>query len=136
MPLPAGAVGISPVTDLANTGESHKTRKHLDPFFSKMGTNRIVQDYITDHDPRHPYLSPLFADLRGLPPLLIHVGDHEILLDDALRFGERAAEAGVQVKTLVWPGMFHVFQIWGSILPEARRANKEIAQFIRERVGA
>jgi acetyl esterase/lipase len=133
-PLPAGAVAISPATDLAGTGESQRTRRHLDPFFYKMGTNRIVEDYITSHDACHPHISPLYADLRGLPPLLIHVGDHEILFDDAVRFGEKAAAAGVQVKLVVWPGMFHVFQLWGSLLPEARRANAQIAGFVRQRL--
>ena len=132
LPLPAGAVAISPATDLAGTGESNTTRRKLDPFFHKMGTSQIAKDYITNHDPCHPYISPLYADLHGLPPLLIHVGDHEILLDDALRFGERALQAGVQVKTVVWPGMFHVFQMWGSLLPEAKRANREIAEFIKQ----
>lgn len=132
-PLPAGAVGISPATDFAHTGESYRTRLHLDPYFSDAGHSAIISDYIGDHDPRHPFLSPLYADLRGLPPLLIHVGDHEILLDDAVRFGERAAEAGVDVKTVVWPGMFHVFQMFAPILPEARQANAQIAAFIRAR---
>jgi acetyl esterase/lipase len=133
-PLPVGAVTISPATDLAGTGTSQVTRKHLDPFFYRMSTNRIIEDYITIHNPCHPYISPLYADLHGLPPLLIHVGEHEILFDDAVRFGERAAQAGVQVELVVWPGMFHVFQLWGSILPEARLANTQIAGFVRQRL--
>jgi monoterpene epsilon-lactone hydrolase len=133
-PLPAGAVALSPVTDLASTGESHKTRLQLDPFFSNMGTNSIIPDYITDHDPRDPLISPLYGDLSGLPPLLIHAGDHEVLLDDAVRFGDRAKAAGVDVNTVVWPGMFHVFQTFSPILPEARQAINQIARFIRLRV--
>ncbi len=133
-PLPAGAVALSPVTDLAGTGESHKTRLHLDPFFSNLGSNKIIRDYIGDHDPREALISPLYADLHGLPPLLIHVGDNEVLLDDAVRFGDRAKAAGVTVNTVVWPGMFHVFQTFSPILPEARQAIKQIARFIRSRV--
>ena len=133
-PLPAAAVVLSPATDLAGTGESYRTRRHLDPLFSQMGAHTIVPAYITDHDPRHPLISPLHADLHGLPPLLIHVGDHEMLLDDAVRFGERAVAAGVEATTVVWPGMFHVFQLF-VFLPEARRANAQIAAFIRARLG-
>jgi acetyl esterase/lipase len=129
-PLPAGAVAISPATDLAMTGESHKTRLRLDPYFSNMGPNTIIKDYITDHDPRHPLISPLYADLHGLPPLLIHVGDHETLLDDAVRFGERAAAAGVQATTVVWPKMFHVFHLFAPVLPEAQQANEQIVEFL------
>jgi monoterpene epsilon-lactone hydrolase len=132
--LPAGAVALSPATDLAFSGESHKTRAHLDPFFSNIGSNTILEDYYTNHDPRHPLISPLYADLRGLPPLLIHVGDHETLLDDAVRFGDRAVASGVEAKTVVWAGMFHVFQMFAPILPEARRANAQIAAFIRSRL--
>jgi len=69
-----------------------------------------------------------------LPPLLIHVGDHETLLDDAVRFGDRALAAGVDAKTVVWPEMFHVFQIFTPILPEARRAVDQIAAFIKSRM--
>jgi monoterpene epsilon-lactone hydrolase len=133
-PLPSGAVALSPATDLAFTGESVKTRLHLDPIFSHGGPNNIIQDYITSHDPLDPLISPLYADLHGLPPLLIHVGDHEILLDDSVRFGEKAVAAGVQTTTVVWPEMFHVFQLFSPFLPEARRAIKEIAGFIRSRL--
>jgi monoterpene epsilon-lactone hydrolase len=132
--LPAGAIAISPATDFAASGESYKTRIHLDPFFSNLGEITILDDYIKDHDPRHPLLSPLYADLSGLPPLLIHVGDHEILLDDAVRFGDKAVAAGVEAKTVVWPEMFHVFQMFAPFLPEARQANAEIAAFIKSRI--
>lgn len=133
-PLPAAAVALSPVTDLAFTSDSHRSRRSLDPMFSNMAPNTIVTDYAGSTDPCHPLLSPLYADLHGLPPLLIHAGDHEILLDDAVRFGEKAAAAGVDVQTVIWPGMFHVFQIFLDLLPEARQANAQIAAFIRERL--
>jgi monoterpene epsilon-lactone hydrolase len=133
-PLPAGAVAISPATDFTASGESYKTRVHLDPFFSNTGSIPIIDDYIKDHDPRHPLLSPLYADLSGLPSLLIHVGDHEILLDDAVRFGDKAVAARIEVKTVVWPEMFHVFHMFAPFLPEARRANAEIVDFINSRL--
>jgi monoterpene epsilon-lactone hydrolase len=134
-PLPAGAVALSPATDMAGTGESYKTRRPLYPYFYNMSpTSPIIPDYITNHDPREPLISPLYADLRGLPPLLLHVGDHEILLDDTLRFAECARADGVDVKTVVWPEMFHVFQMFAPFLPEARRANQQIAAFITSRL--
>jgi len=132
-PLPAGAVALSPATDLTFTGASTRTHAHLDPFFHNVDSNTIVEDYITDHDPYDPLISPLFADLSGLPTLLIHVGEHEILLDDAVRFGDRARTSGVDVKIVVWPEMFHVFHLFAPILPEARRANDQIVTFIKSR---
>ncbi len=130
-PLPAGAVALSPATDLAFTGDSVHTRLKVDPIFASGGPTTIIQDYITNHDARDPLISPLYADLHGLPPLLIHVGDHEILLDDSTRFGEKATAAGVQAVTVVWPEMFHVFQLFVPFIPEANRAVEQIASFIR-----
>jgi epsilon-lactone hydrolase len=135
-PLPAGAVALSPATDLAATGESLKTREPVDPFFAGVDLGPIIRCYTGSHDPRDPLVSPLYADLRDLPPLLLHVGDNEVLLDDTVRFGERAAAAGVEVRTVVWPGMCHVFQTFSPFVPEARRANAEIAEFVRSILGA
>jgi len=132
-PLPAGAVLLSPVTDLELGGASHATRKAVDPFFARADLRPFIAQYAGAHDLREPYLSPLWADLRGLSPLLIHVGDHEVLRDDAVRLGERARAAGVEAWTVVWPGMTHVFQLQTLLLPEARRANREIGAFIRSR---
>jgi monoterpene epsilon-lactone hydrolase len=129
-PMPAAAVALSPATDLAFSGKSMSTRLQIDPIFANMKPNTTIEDYITDHDPHEPLISPLYADLHGLPPILIHVGDHEILLDDAKRFGERAREAGVEANVVIWPGMFHVFQIYTPILPEARLAVRQIADFV------
>lgn len=135
-PLPAGAVVLSPVTDLELGGASHTTRRSVDPFFARADLRTFIAHYAGAHDPWDSYLSPLGADLRGLPPLLIHVGDHEVLLDDAVGLGERARAAGVEAWTVVWPRMTHVFQMQTLLLPEARRANAEIGAFIRSRVGA
>jgi acetyl esterase/lipase len=134
-PLPAGAVAISPATDLVMTGESLVNRRASDPFFANMGMNTIISDYVGANDPHNPLISPLYADLSGLPPLLIHVGTDEILLDDAVRFGEKALAAGVEAQTVVWQDMFHVFQMFSPILPEARQALEQINCFIRDRVG-
>ncbi len=130
-PVPAAAVALSPATDLAGSGESFTTRAHLDPILANLGPSTILIDYIGTHDPREPLISPLYADLHDLPPLLIHVGDYEVLLDDSVRFGERAHAAGVDAQVVVWPEMFHVFQIFVPILPEARRSVRQIAGFIR-----
>ena len=131
-PLPAGAVGLSAATDLAATGASRKTRVSVDPYFGDMGLNSIIPDYIGEHDPYEPLISPLFADLAELPPLLLHVGDYEILLDDTVSFGKKAVEAGVDAQTVVWPEMFHVFQTFAPFLPEARQAIRQIAAFINQ----
>lgn len=133
-PLPAGAVALSPVTDLTFSSESMKSHRHLDPFFGEAGSLNVVKDYLDGQDPRQPLISPLYADLSHLPPLLIHVGDHEVLLDDSLRFGEAAKRAGVAVEVVVWQGMFHVFQVFAPILPEAKQALKQIGEFIRARL--
>jgi acetyl esterase/lipase len=135
VPLPAAAVLLSPATDLAWTGASVVARKAVDPFFAQVAPDAFVADYVGPHDVREPWISPLYADLHGLPPLLVHVGGHEVLLDDSVRFAERAEAAGVQARLVVWPGMMHVFQTFSPFLPEAARANREIAAFIRERIG-
>ena len=134
-PLPAGAVGFSPATDLTGSGESYQTRKKLDPYFRNMTKGSISRDYLGEADPHQPLLSPLFADLAGLPPLLLQVGDREILLDDSLRFADKARQAGVEVQLEVWEGMFHVFQLYADLLPEARKAIAHTAEFIRTRIG-
>jgi epsilon-lactone hydrolase len=133
-PLPAGAVALSPATDLAAIHESYHTRANLDPILSNLGSSTVLVDYITSHDPHDPYISPIYADLHGLPPMLIHVGDHEVLLDDSVIFGERARAAGVDARVVVWPEMFHVFQIFVPFVPEARQAVSQIAEFIKARM--
>lgn len=129
-PLPAGAVCLSPATDLTPSGEWEKARERHDPFFSDLGENTIIEDYVAGKDPCAPLISPINADLTGLPPLLLHVGDNEVLLDCVVRFAGRAKEAGVNADLVVWPGMFHVFHMFEPFLPEARRANDQIADFI------
>ena len=132
-PLPGAAVAISPATDLTGSGRSYQSRANLDPLFSGHEAGNIVQWYAGENEPDHPLISPLFAELHGLPPILLHVGDHEILLDDSTRFAERARSFGVDADLVVWPEMFHVFHIFSPLLPEARKANREIADFIRMR---
>jgi acetyl esterase/lipase len=131
-PLPALAVCISPSTDLAGTGETFRTKK--DPVITPEFVLTMRRHYAGEMDLRSPLLSPLYGDLHGLPPLLIHVGGEEMLLSDATRLADKARAAGVDVKIEVWPGMWHVWHLFAPTLPEARHAIAAIAAFIRERL--
>ena len=135
-PLPAGAYLLSPWTDLASTGESLKTRAEADPMIDPSDTNRITSYYVPDGDLRNPLVSPLYADLTGLPPLLVHVGDAEVLLDDAIRLADRARGAGVPVELEVWPEAFHVFQMLAGMLPEADEAIAQAGAWMVKRLEA
>lgn len=129
-PLPAGLVCISPMTDFKCAGETFYARK--DPLMTPQFLIRLADHYAGQTPREHPLLSPHYADLRGLPPLLIHVGEDELLLSDATRLADNARAAGVDVRLNVWPGMWHVFQMFVPYLPEAREAIVEIAAFAKE----
>ncbi len=131
-PLPAAAVCLSPVTDMAGTGESIRAKSKTDPILPALVPVDVLKSYIGEEDPRQPLISPLYGDLRGLPPVLLHVGEDEILLDDSTRLAERAAQAGVEAKAVVWPHMWHVFQAFAPFLPEARESIAQIGKFVRE----
>jgi monoterpene epsilon-lactone hydrolase len=100
------------------------------------GMQQTAALYLAGADPRHPYASPLYADLHGLPPILIHVGDAEVILDDSTRFATRAHLAGVDVTLEIWDEMPHVFQAFAGLLPEADQAVAQIGSWLRERVRA
>jgi len=134
LPLPAGAVCLSPWTDLALTGDSIRTRVEADIICDPEIMASNAKHYAGGRDLKDPLISPLYADLGGLPPTLIHVGTDEIMLDDSTRVAERAQQAGVDVTLKVWEGMWHVFQMYADMLPEARKSIKEIGAFMRERV--
>ena len=131
-PLPAGAILFSPWTDLTASGESTRTRAELDPMVSAGLLNPMAEAYGASQPLGDPMISPLFGDLSGLPPLLIQVGDHEILLDDSLRLADKARAAGVDVTLEVYPGAFHVFQTMPQ-LPESAEALATAARFFDER---
>jgi acetyl esterase/lipase len=133
--LPAGAVLLSPWTDLAVTGDSIRSVGRKDPFLSVAVLSKGARLYCTTTDPMHPLISPIYADLTGLPPMLIHVGTAERLFDDSVRLAERAREDGVGVDFEVWEGMFHVWHAFPRI-PESKAAIQEIGQFIRQNIGA
>jgi monoterpene epsilon-lactone hydrolase len=130
-PLPAAAVPISPWADLEGTGASIETRAAADPMVDKAGLLRMAQMYTGDSDPKNPLISPIYADYKGLPPMLIQVGDAEILLDDSTRVAERARAAGIKVELEAWPEMFHVWHVFAKILPEGQQAIDRIGEYVR-----
>lgn len=132
-PLPAAGIGISPWVDMEGTGESMTTRAAVDPVVQKEGLLGMAKLYLGDADPKNPLAAPLHADLAGLPPLLLQVGDAETLLDDSTRLAERARAAGVDVTLKVWDEMPHVWHLFAPILPEGRQAIDEIGSFFQER---
>jgi epsilon-lactone hydrolase len=131
LPLPGAVACISPWVDLALTGESMGTNATHDPIVSRamlLGWGKL---YLGDHDPLTPLASPLYADLRGLPPLLIQAASAEVLLDDATRLAVRAAAGGVRTTLEIWPEMLHVWHLFAAILPEGRDAIAHLGSFIR-----
>jgi len=135
LPLPATAVCISPWVDLAGEGESMTTREKVDPMVTRAPLLAMAKNYLGGADPKTPLASPLYGDLRGLPPLLIQVGDHETLLDDSTRLAERARKAGVEVELEVWPEMIHVWHAFAALVPEGRDAIERIGAHLRKRLG-
>jgi acetyl esterase/lipase len=132
LPLPGAGVCLSPWVDLEGIGESMKTREHADPVVRRESLTQMAAAYLGGKDARTPLAAPLYADLKGLPPLLIQVGDAETLLDDSNRLAQRARAAGVEVKLEVWPEMIHVFQLFASFLPEGQQAVEGIGQFLSQ----
>jgi epsilon-lactone hydrolase len=131
VPLPAAAILLSPWTDLTLSGESVTTRAEVDPMIKLGEAGEHIGYYVGNHDPASPLISPVFADLHGLPPLLIHVGSDEVLLDDSVRLADRAQAAGTAVELKVWEGMWHVFQALATMLPEGRASINELGTFMK-----
>jgi acetyl esterase/lipase len=136
VPLPAAAALFSPWTDLAATGDSIRTNTDRCAMFDGAGVAFSARYYLGDTDPRHPLASPLYADLSGLPPLLIHVGADEVLLDDSTRLAERARSAGVRVELKIWPVVPHAWQLVPHLVPEARQSLSESAKFLSAQVAS
>jgi acetyl esterase/lipase len=132
---PVGAVVFSPITDLALTGESFDTRAEADPYFTRSQAAGLVRSYLGATDPKNPLASPLYADLSGLPPVSVHVGDDEVLLDDSRRYVERAVTAGVDARLNVWMGMPHGFVTNVGGFKAATQALKASGAFLTERLG-
>ena len=134
LPRPGGGVCISPWVDLTGSGATYATRKDVDPIVTRESITMMAQAYVGAGDPKAPLVSPLYADLGGLPPLLVQVGSDEVLLDDALGLGERARAAGVDVTVEEWPGMIHVWHWFLPMLDEAQQAIDRIGAFVRARL--
>lgn len=134
-PLPALAVLISPWSDLSLSGDSYRTRADLDPIDRVLPLRRMAQCYLGKHsDPKAPLASPIFGDLSGLPPMLVQVGDHEVLLDDATRLAQKARGALVDVELKIWPEMWHGWHLAAPALPEANEAISQAGAYVRARM--
>ncbi|MEM9514774.1 MAG: alpha/beta hydrolase [Actinomycetota bacterium] len=131
-PLPAGAYLLSPWTDLSASGETVTTKADVDPMLRAHLIREMAKLYAGDVALDDPGLSPLFADLAGLPPMLIQTGDDEVLLSDSTRLADRAHEAGVDARLDVRAGMWHVYQALAGLMPEADEALVRAAVFIRQ----
>jgi monoterpene epsilon-lactone hydrolase len=130
------SVALSPVTDLSLSGGSWSTRAADDPYFTRSQVSELVRAYLDGHDAGDPLASPLHADLTGLPPIRVHVGDDEVLLDDSVRFVERAVAAGVDARVDVWEGMVHGFPGGVGRLAASAEALNLIGAFLAERFAA
>jgi acetyl esterase/lipase len=130
LPLPAGALVMSPYVDLTLAGSTMETRRDDDPLLSPEALQARVPDYTSGQDAALGLISPMFADLSGLPPLLIQVGTHEVLLDDAIRLAQQAATYDVEVTLDITPGVPHVFQAYYPILDEATAALDRGGRFL------
>jgi acetyl esterase/lipase len=134
--LPAAAICLSPSTDLARTGASITTKAAEDVFLTPELLDLCYDSFLgACGDPTNPLASPLYADLAGLPPLLIMVGTDEILLDDSIRFAGKAKESGVEVELQVAEGMIHVWSFFAGVIPEGQEGVETIGAFIRKRLG-
>ena len=130
LPLPAAAYVMSPYADLTLAGATMDTKRDLDPLLSPEALRARVPDYTAGHDPALALISPIFADLAGLPPLIIQAGTHEVLLDDAIRLTGQAATADVAVTLDITPGVPHVFQAYAPILDEGAAALDRAGQLL------
>ena len=130
LPLPAAAFVMSPYADLTLAGTTMDTKRDADPLLSRENLRARVPDYTAGHDPALGLISPIFADLSGLPPLIIQAGTHEVLLDDAVRLARQAATADVGVTLDITPGVPHVFQAYYPILDEAAAALDRAGQLL------
>jgi epsilon-lactone hydrolase len=132
--LPAAAALFSPWTDLAVTGESARTNARRCAMLEAATLGTSAGWYLGGADPRNPLASPLYADLAGFPPLLIHVGENEVLRDDSTRLAARARSAGVDCQLKIWPAVPHAWQLF-QVLPEAQKSVDEAAAFLRAAAG-
>jgi monoterpene epsilon-lactone hydrolase len=131
-PPPSSIACISPWTDLTMSGDSIKSHAVIDPMLNLQSMILMASNYIGENDPRHPLISPIYANLHGIPPTLIHVGSDEMLLDDSRRMAEKAKGAGVDVTLKIYDKMWHVWHLNAKLMPEAKNAVKEFGSYIRK----
>ncbi|HEV2253970.1 MAG TPA: alpha/beta hydrolase [Streptosporangiaceae bacterium] len=136
LPLPAAAFVMSPYADLTLAGTTMETKRAADPLLSRENLQARIPDYTSGQDAALGLISPVFADLSGLPPLIIQAGSHEVLLDDAVRLARQAATADVQVTLDITPGVPHVFQAYYQILDEAAAALDRAGQLLSAHLAA
>ncbi|HEV8715757.1 MAG TPA: alpha/beta hydrolase [Candidatus Binatia bacterium] len=136
LPMPAAAVCISPWSDMTCSNESYKTRAEADPMVGSGGIGDMARLYLQGTDPKNPLASPNFASLRSLPPLLIHVGRDEVLLDDSIKLDQKAKAEGVDSTLEVWEDMIHVWHAFHPMLPEGKQAITRVGEFLREKWAA
>lgn len=132
LPMPAAAIGLSPWTDLTGRSATYKTRAEADPMIEPAGITQTGQEYLGGASVENPLASPLLADLKGLPPLFLQVGDAEVLLDDSREFEKKAKAAGVDCKLEVWDRMIHVWHAFFPMLPEGEQAIEKLCGFLNE----
>lgn len=131
--LPAGIVAMSPWTDLTASGPSYTENYEIDPLFGNTKESLIYNSvYPAGHDLKSPYISPLFGDFTGFPPMLIQVGSNEMLLSDSVLVAEKAKKQGVKVRLTIYENMFHVFQMGATLMPESKRAWVEVSKFLEQ----
>lgn len=132
LPMPAGIITMSAWTDLTKSGESYEENFDVDPMFGGSTDTLVYKEgYYGGWNPEYPYISPINGDFQGFPPMLMQVGEYEMLLSDTLKVAQKAREAGVLVKEHMYRGMFHVFQMGLILYPEAREAWVEVGRFLR-----
>jgi len=132
LPVPAAGALLSPWVDMEGIGESMTTKDKVDPMVHKDGLLGMAKAYLGGKDPRTPLAAPLYADLSGLPPLLIQVGTWETLMDDGVRLAERAKKAGVNVTFEPWENMVHVWHLFAPMLDEGQQAIDKIGAFVQK----
>ncbi|MGW2598624.1 alpha/beta hydrolase [Streptomyces klenkii] len=132
LPMPAAAAVVSPWTDLAGTGETFTTKEDIDPLLSRSVVGDVAEAYLAGIAPETPYASPHYGDPHGFPPVLIQVGEREMLHSDSERFAAKLAAAGSPVTIEVWPGMVHVWHLHHSRLAKGREALARLGAFLRE----
>jgi len=135
LPLPAACMPMSPYYDMEFVGESMKTKAAVDVLVSKDLAQQMASTFLGEASPKDPLANPLYADLKGLPPMYIQVGGDETLLDDSTRFEAKAKAAGVDIKVDIFPEMQHVFQFMAGRAPEADDAIKRMADWVRPNLG-